>query len=128
MDSLLRSDTEQDQEDQGTSKLSRQALAFSLHTFLALASWIALMLVGYAVNPAGVPQLAIEFFDETHALPRTMAELWSAGGCGLTFDVHGTNRKIFHFFALLRAPIKEHPAVQSALGRAPRRGSRGCSD
>ena len=55
MDSLLHSD----QEEQGASKLSRQVLAFSLHTVLALASWIALMLVGYAVNPAGIPQIAI---------------------------------------------------------------------
>ena len=47
------------QEDQGASRLSRQTLAFFLHTFFALGSWIALMLLGYAVNPAGVPQLAI---------------------------------------------------------------------
>jgi hypothetical protein len=50
---------ESDQENQGASKLSRQALAFILHTVLALCVWIALMLVGYAVNPVGVPQMAI---------------------------------------------------------------------
>ena len=55
MDSLLNSE----HEDQGASRLSRQVLSFFLHTFLALGSWIALMLVGYAVNPAGVPQMAI---------------------------------------------------------------------
>ena len=56
MGSLLHSEQ---QEDQGASRLSRQALAFFLHTFLALGSWIALMLLGYAVNPVEVPQLAI---------------------------------------------------------------------
>lgn len=55
MDSLLHSD----QEEQGASKLSRQVLAFALHTVLALCVWIALMLVGYAVNPVGIPQIAI---------------------------------------------------------------------
>ena len=42
-----------------TPTLARQALSFFLHTLLALASWIALMLVGYAVNPAGVSQSVI---------------------------------------------------------------------
>jgi hypothetical protein len=55
MGSLLNSELE----DQGASKLFRQALSFFLHTMLALASWIALMLAGYALNPAGVPQGAI---------------------------------------------------------------------
>ena len=40
-------------------RLARQALSFFLHTLLALASWIALMLVGYAVNPAGISQSVI---------------------------------------------------------------------
>lgn len=48
-----------DLDEHGTSKLSTQALSFFLHTLLALASWIALMLLGYAVNPVGVPQVVI---------------------------------------------------------------------
>ena len=40
-------------------RLARQALSFLLHSLLALASWIALMLVGYAVNPAGISQSVI---------------------------------------------------------------------
>jgi hypothetical protein len=39
--------------------LARQALSFVLHTLLALASWIALMLVGYAINPTGISQSVI---------------------------------------------------------------------
>jgi energy-coupling factor transporter transmembrane protein EcfT len=46
-------------EEQSTSKLSVQALEFFLHSLLALASWIGLMLLGYAIHPAGVPQLMI---------------------------------------------------------------------
>ncbi len=55
MDSLLNSELE----DQGASKLSRQALSFLLHTFLARGAWIALMFAGYSVNTVGVPQMAI---------------------------------------------------------------------
>ena len=39
--------------------LARQALSFFLHTLLALASWVALMLIGYAVNPTGISQSVI---------------------------------------------------------------------
>jgi hypothetical protein len=42
-----------------SSKLSGQALSFFMHTILALGSWLALMLVGYALNPAGVSQFFI---------------------------------------------------------------------
>lgn len=55
MDSLLNNEFE----EQSGSMLSRQALSFFLHTLLALGSWIALMLLGYALNPAGVPQWVI---------------------------------------------------------------------
>jgi len=48
-----------DLEEQSSSKLSTQALSFFLHSLLALASWTALMLLGYAINPVGVPQLVI---------------------------------------------------------------------
>ena len=55
MDSSVQTDLE----EQSTSKLSSQALSFFLHTLLALGSWMALMLLGYAINPKGVPQLVI---------------------------------------------------------------------
>jgi len=55
MDTLLHSEPK----GQKVSTLARQGLRFFLHTLLALASWVALMLVGYAVNPAGVPQWVI---------------------------------------------------------------------
>jgi hypothetical protein len=48
-----------DFEEQSTSELSRQALSFFLHSLLALGSWMALMLLGYAIHPAGVPQVLI---------------------------------------------------------------------
>jgi hypothetical protein len=37
----------------------KQVLRFVLHTALALAAWVGLMALGYAVNPVGVPQWAI---------------------------------------------------------------------
>jgi hypothetical protein len=40
-------------------KLVSQAVSFFLHSLLALVSWAALMLLGYAVNPVGVPQWLI---------------------------------------------------------------------
>lgn len=58
MDSLLQSEEPLDEIDSG-AKLPRQALRFFLNSVMALASWAALMAVGYALNPLGVPQLAI---------------------------------------------------------------------
>jgi hypothetical protein len=55
MDTLLRSG----QTIREAPSLARQAFSFFLHTLLALASWIALMLIGYAVNPAGISQSVI---------------------------------------------------------------------
>ncbi|MGC9222673.1 MAG: hypothetical protein ACP5E2_02035 [Terracidiphilus sp.] len=48
-----------DLEESGRSRFAGQALSFLVHTLLALGSWIALMLLGYAINPSGVPQSAI---------------------------------------------------------------------
>ena len=48
-----------DLEEQSAPKRTTQALSFFLHSLLALGSWIALMLIGYAINPVGVPQIAI---------------------------------------------------------------------
>lgn len=55
MDSSVQTDLD----EQGQSKLSGQALSFFLHSLLALGSWLALMLLGYAINPVGVPQFVI---------------------------------------------------------------------
>lgn len=55
MDSSVQTELE----EQSSSKLSGQALSFFLHSLLALGSWLALMLLGYVINPSGVPQLAI---------------------------------------------------------------------
>ncbi len=45
--------------DDGSETLTRQVFAFFGHTLIALAVWAAVMLVGYIVNPAYVPQVAI---------------------------------------------------------------------
>lgn len=52
MESLLHSELQ----NRRAPTLARQALSYLLHTLLALVSWIALMLVGYAVNPEGISQ------------------------------------------------------------------------
>ena len=46
-------------EDDGTDKLSQQAVSFALHTILAIAAWILLMLAGYAINPVSVSQVIV---------------------------------------------------------------------
>jgi hypothetical protein len=46
----------QSDEDDGTDKLSRQAMSFALHTFLAVAAWLLMMLAGYALNPVSISQ------------------------------------------------------------------------
>jgi len=47
------------EEAKNPSRLSQQAVWFLAHTVLALGSWLGLMLLGYAFNPQGVPQLVI---------------------------------------------------------------------
>jgi hypothetical protein len=42
--------------ESSVSKLTRQAISFFVHTALAIGSWLALMLVGYALNLPNVPQ------------------------------------------------------------------------
>jgi hypothetical protein len=54
-----------DEEERNPAKVSSRALWFFAHTALAVGSWLALMLLGYAFNPAGVSQLiilALSFF------------------------------------------------------------------
>ena len=46
-------------EERTESRLGHQALWFFAHTVVALASWLALMWVGYLLHPAQVPQTAI---------------------------------------------------------------------
>lgn len=58
MDSFLQSEEHLDHEELRATLL-RQALSFFLNALLALAFWAALMAVGYALNPQGVPQTAI---------------------------------------------------------------------
>ena len=53
MASLLHRDEEELRSAPG---LPQQATSFFAHALLAAGSWIALMLVGYAVNPPNVPQ------------------------------------------------------------------------
>jgi hypothetical protein len=48
-----------DAEEKDPSRLSNQAIWFFLHTALAIGSWLALMLLGYVVNPHGVSQFVI---------------------------------------------------------------------
>lgn len=69
----MDSSAQTDLEDQSSSDLSRQALSFLLHSLLALGSWMALMLLGYAINPVGVPQLVILLFSA--AVPLVVAFL-----------------------------------------------------
>lgn len=77
------------EEDEASDRLSRQALAFFLHALIGLGSWVALMLVGYAVQPR-VPQTfilvismivpAVVGFLYLRAKPEIMAgHVWLAG-------------------------------------------------
>ncbi len=61
MDTSLYTDED---EDRSAQRLVRQALSFVVHAALALGSWLALMLVGYAVNPQVVPQAALLLADD----------------------------------------------------------------
>jgi hypothetical protein len=49
----------QSDEENNGSKFSQQALSFIVHIALALGSWLALMFVGYILNPPAIPQFAI---------------------------------------------------------------------
>ena len=47
------------EEEDSTASLKRSAARFVMHSLFALGAWLALMLVGYAVNPSSVPQWAV---------------------------------------------------------------------
>ena len=49
----------QTHEEETGEKLSTQAVSFFVHTVLALGSWVALMMAGYALNPVSVSQMLI---------------------------------------------------------------------
>ncbi len=51
------------EEEESDSKLSGQAVWFSVHTLLALGSWLALMALGYYLNPPAVSQVFILLFS-----------------------------------------------------------------
>jgi hypothetical protein len=53
MASLLQEDEEEVRPVPGPRQ---QVTSFFAHALLAVASWIALMLVGYAINPSNIPQ------------------------------------------------------------------------
>ena len=55
MESLIHTD----EEERSPATLPGQAMVFFMHIVLALGSWIALMMIGYALNPQGVPQIMI---------------------------------------------------------------------
>lgn len=86
MESLL----DVDAEEKRPAKLGTQAIWFFAHTALAIGSWFALMMLGYTINPLGVPQWAILLlsmgvpllagFAFTRARQEEMAVLvWLAG-------------------------------------------------
>lgn len=56
MSTLLLEDEDESRKE---VTLGRQALSFSAHALLALCAWIALMLVGYLLEPKNPPQAAI---------------------------------------------------------------------
>ncbi|MFZ0394173.1 MAG: hypothetical protein WCF17_00205 [Terracidiphilus sp.] len=79
-----------DEVDAGSEKLSGQVASFFIHAIIALASWAALMLAGYVLNPASASQLvililsglvpAVVGFFVVRAKPNEMAgHLWLLG-------------------------------------------------
>ncbi len=48
-----------DEVDEGSDRLSRQVISFFLHSLIALAVWLGLMLAGYILNPSSVSQMLI---------------------------------------------------------------------
>lgn len=50
-------------EERTNPNLGQQALWFFIHAVIALASWLALMWVGYLLNPVTIPQTLILFLS-----------------------------------------------------------------
>src|SRR5664279_2232272 len=110
-------------DDDGGERLSRQAISFFLHAVLALGSWLGLMLVGYAINPASVSQTLILLLSILVALsagyiiarfyPEEMAtHIWLLGlslwildmptGPNACFECGATEKLTRTFFSLPR--------------------------
>lgn len=79
-----------DDDDDGSQKLSQQAVSFFLHIVIALGAYLAFMLAGYAINPASVPQAVVLLFSmlvplaAAYVVVRTRpdemaAHIWLAG-------------------------------------------------
>ena len=60
--------------------LACQAVSFFVHSLLALASWVALMLVGYEVNPVGIPQWVILLLSLAVPLAVGLIVVWIRPG------------------------------------------------
>jgi len=50
---------DEEEAEVAASRLSHQVLRLLAHTALAVVSWLALMMLGYALNPPGISQLVI---------------------------------------------------------------------
>lgn len=50
---------EEDEQERRVHSLGRQAISFFMHSAIAIAVWIAMMLAGYAANPANVSQSVV---------------------------------------------------------------------
>jgi hypothetical protein len=59
----MESVVDTDQQEPMPASLPQQAFWFFLHALLGLAAWAALMLLGYVVQPQGVPQTLILAFS-----------------------------------------------------------------
>lgn len=55
MESLMQAEAQRDQ----SPSLVHQSIWLFVHTVIALGSWLALMILGYMLNPRDVPQWAI---------------------------------------------------------------------
>ena len=48
-----------DDDDDGSERLSQQAISFFLHILFALGSWLGMMILGYAIDPRSANQTII---------------------------------------------------------------------
>jgi len=48
-----------DDDDDGSERLSQQAISFFLHILFALGAWMGMMILGYAIDPHSVNQTVV---------------------------------------------------------------------
>ena len=77
-------------EEDSPRRLSRQALWFFMHTALAIGTWFALMLIGYALNPPWfaegvIPQSAI--LAVSLCVPLLVGLIWALMICLWILDM-----------------------------------------